>query len=129
MRLTWDDRDRTDMEFEVKKDLIDYEYCTIQAYNHSSIGKDEWLGQAEVSLVGLMLQMGEVHESPLIQLKDKYGEATGHDLKFEAKLMSKPKELDVKTRDDNALSYVDMTDGGLLFVRNVYVKELRNVEM
>ena len=127
-RLTWDDRDYTDMEFDVKKDQIDYEFCTIEAYTHSAIGKAEWLGKAEVSMIGLMLNMGIIFESPCIQLRDKDGNPTGHDVKFEAKLINKPEQLDIVTRDENALSYVDMPDGGLLFVRRVYVKELRNVE-
>ena len=116
------------MEFELTKDQIDTEFCTVEAYNYSATGKPEWLGQAEVPMVGLMLAMGAIFESPKIQLRDKYGELTGHDVKFEAKLISKPEELDITTRDENVLSYIDLPDGGLLFIRRVYIKELRNVE-
>ena len=116
------------MEFDVKKNQVDYEYCTIEAYNYSTLGKDELIGKVEVSLVGLMLNMGSIFESPVLQLRDSYGDPTGHSVKFEAKLISKPKQLDVENRDENALSYIDMPEGGLLFVRRVYVKELRNVE-
>ena len=125
-RAKWDQSDELDLEFVVTRKQVDNEPMIVEVH-YKHLTSSELIGTGSIYILGLMTNMGTVMTSPKVEIVGKEGQVIGHVL-FDAKIVHKPKELDILGKDINYLSYVNLEHGGLIIVRHVRCKELKNVE-